>query len=62
MQKTIKAPVSFSGVGLHTGRRARMTLRPASVEHGVWFRRTDLPLPEALVPARWDAVAPSSRG
>lgn len=37
-----------------------MTIRPASAEHGVWFRRTDIVDRDPLVPARFDAVEPSS--
>ena len=42
MQRTIKSPIAFTGVGLHTGAPVRLVLRPAAVEHGVWFRRTDV--------------------
>ncbi|MEM8732005.1 MAG: UDP-3-O-acyl-N-acetylglucosamine deacetylase [Pseudomonadota bacterium] len=56
MQQTLKAPVTFEGVGLHSGRPAKLTIRPASAEHGIWFRRTDIKLGDTLVPARWDVV------
>lgn len=59
MQTTLKAPITFSGTGLHTGRAVRLTVRPASAEYGIWFRRTDLDGPDALIPARWDSVVPS---
>ncbi len=36
-----------------------MTVRPASANHGIWFRRTDVIGRDALVPATWDAVTPS---
>lgn len=58
LQTTIKTPVSFSGVGLHTGTAVRMTVHPASAQYGIWFRRTDL-TGDALIPARWDAVSDS---
>ena len=60
MQTTIKSAVSFSGTGLHSGQRARMTIRPASAEYGIWFRRTDVIGRDPMVPARWDAV-PSAK-
>jgi len=41
-QQTIKRPVSFSGVGLHSGNRVNMTLVPAPAGHGIRFRRVDL--------------------
>ncbi len=56
VQTTIKAPASFSGTGLHTGREVRMTIHPASANYGIWFRRTDVDDRDALIPARWDAV------
>ncbi|RVV98624.1 UDP-3-O-acyl-N-acetylglucosamine deacetylase [Mesobaculum littorinae] len=56
MQTTIRKPVSFEGRGLHSGIPARMTLRPASAEQGIWFRRTDVADRDPMVPARWDAV------
>ncbi|TNF63972.1 MAG: UDP-3-O-acyl-N-acetylglucosamine deacetylase [Rhodobacteraceae bacterium] len=56
MQNTIKSSVTFEGVGLHSGERARMTIRPASAEHGIWFRRTDVVGVDPMVPALWDVV------
>ena len=42
-QKTIKAAVTVSGVGLHTGAEVNLTFKPAPENHGYKFRRTDLP-------------------
>ena len=56
MQTTIKSPISFSGRGLHSGTPAKLTIRPAGAEHGIWFARTDITTGDNLVPARWDAV------
>jgi UDP-3-O-[3-hydroxymyristoyl] N-acetylglucosamine deacetylase len=56
VQTTLKSAISFSGVGLHTGRKSRMVLRPASAEFGIWFRRTDEMRHDPLIPARWNAV------
>ena len=53
-QRTIKSVIKASGVGLHTGRKVAMTLRPAQVETGIVFRRVDLPQP---VDIRADARA-----
>lgn len=41
-QQTIKRPASFSGVGIHTGSKVTMTWKPAPVDHGIKFVRTDL--------------------
>ncbi|WP_108483454.1 UDP-3-O-acyl-N-acetylglucosamine deacetylase [Oceaniglobus ichthyenteri] len=59
MQTTLKAAVTFTGLGLHSGKPVRMTLRPASAEFGIWFQRTDLGARDGLIPAHWDAVEPS---
>lgn len=46
-QQTLKSAVTLTGVGLHSGKAAQITLRPAHPGHGIVFVRTDLPgLPE----------------
>ena len=50
-QRTLKSPIRATGVGLHTGRKVLMTLRPAPVNTGIVFRRTDLDEP-VDIPAR----------
>lgn len=59
VQTTIRSAATFQGVGLHTGANVRMTVRPASANHGIWFRRTDVIGRDAMVPAVWSAVTPS---
>ena len=59
MQTTLKSPVTFTGKGLHSGQKVRLAVLPASAEHGIWFRRTDVNDVGAMIPARWDAVVPS---
>ena len=54
-QRTLKSLVSASGVGLHTGAKVRLTLRPAPADTGVVFRRVDLAQP-VDIPARADLV------
>ena len=54
-QRTLKTLVSASGVGLHTGQKVRITLRPAPADTGVVFRRVDL-VPPVDLPARADVV------
>lgn len=44
-QRTLKKPVTATGVGLHTGERVNLGLRPAPVNSGIIFRRTDLDPP-----------------
>ncbi|MCC3156950.1 bifunctional UDP-3-O-[3-hydroxymyristoyl] N-acetylglucosamine deacetylase/3-hydroxyacyl-ACP dehydratase [Hymenobacter sp. 15J16-1T3B] len=60
-QHTIKAPVTVSGVGLHTGVQATMTFCPAPVNHGFKFQRMDLD-GQPVVDADVDNVVDLSRG
>jgi UDP-3-O-[3-hydroxymyristoyl] N-acetylglucosamine deacetylase len=50
-QRTLKTIVRATGVGLHTGRKVSMALRPAPVDTGIVFCRSDLPGNPAI-PAR----------
>lgn len=47
-QRTIKKPIKTTGVGLHSGKKVTMTLKPAPVNTGIVFRRVDLS-PDALI-------------
>jgi UDP-3-O-[3-hydroxymyristoyl] N-acetylglucosamine deacetylase len=42
-QRTLKNLVKTTGVGLHSGRRVELTLRPAAPDTGIVFHRVDLP-------------------
>ncbi|RYG90868.1 UDP-3-O-acyl-N-acetylglucosamine deacetylase [Loktanella sp. IMCC34160] len=57
MQTTISQPVTFEGIGLHSGQPARLRVCPAPAHHGIVFRRTDVVGADALVRARWDFVS-----
>ncbi|MGK7862997.1 UDP-3-O-acyl-N-acetylglucosamine deacetylase [Falsiroseomonas sp. E2-1-a4] len=52
-RKTLKTAIGCVGVGLHSGRRVTLTLRPATSGTGILFRRTDLGID---IPARFDRV------
>lgn len=55
-QRTLKKKISATGVGLHNGQKVTLTLRPAAIDTGIVFRRTDLPgMPE--IQATPDAVS-----
>ena len=60
-QRTLKTPIRASGVGLHSGRKVLMVLRPAPPNTGIVFRRTDL---ESVVdvPARATNVTETTLG
>jgi UDP-3-O-[3-hydroxymyristoyl] N-acetylglucosamine deacetylase len=57
-QRTLKSLISASGVGLHTGKKVRITLRPAPADTGIVFRRVDLAAP-VDVPARAELIGES---
>ena len=44
-QRTLKNVIRATGVGLHTGEKVYLTLRPAAADTGIIFRRVDLPEP-----------------
>lgn len=41
-QRTLKRIIQATGVGLHTGKKVTLTMRPAAANTGVIYRRTDL--------------------
>ncbi|MEE8400234.1 MAG: UDP-3-O-acyl-N-acetylglucosamine deacetylase [Desulfobacterales bacterium] len=43
LQRTIQKPAHCSGVGLHSGKAVNVTIYPAPINHGIKFRRIDLP-------------------
>lgn len=47
-QRTLREPVSAVGVGVHSGKKIRLTLRPAPVNTGLVFTRTDLNPPVVI--------------
>jgi UDP-3-O-[3-hydroxymyristoyl] N-acetylglucosamine deacetylase len=53
-QRTLKTAIGCVGVGVHSGRKTSLTLHPATPNHGIVFRRTDLGVD---IPARFDNVS-----
>ncbi len=60
-QRTLKNSIRATGIGLHTGRKVLMVLRPAPVNSGIIFRRIDLD-PPVDIPARADNVTETTLG
>ncbi len=54
-QRTLKNTIRATGVGLHSGEKVYLTLKPAPVNSGIVFRRTDLD-PVVEIPARAENV------
>ena len=55
-QRTIKSTTRAVGVGVHSGQKVELTLRPAPPDHGILFRRIDLPTP-VDIPVNVQAVS-----
>jgi UDP-3-O-[3-hydroxymyristoyl] N-acetylglucosamine deacetylase len=58
-QKTLKTAIHCRGVGLHSGAKVALTLRPAAVDSGIVFRRIDASGGGAEIAAHWRNVAES---
>ncbi len=54
-QRTLRRSITCAGIGLHSGQRVTLTLRPAPADYGIRFRRADLGGLE--IPARVEHVA-----
>jgi UDP-3-O-[3-hydroxymyristoyl] N-acetylglucosamine deacetylase len=55
-QRTTVAPAIIAGVGVHTGDRVRLAVRPASVRTGIVFVRTDIKDRDNRIPVSGEAV------
>ena len=60
LQKTIIRPIQFSGVGLHTGLIANVTIKSAPENFGIQFCRTDIN-PSLFIPAKSSNVSNTNR-
>ena len=49
-QKTLKSPVNFSGIGLHSGKTSNISLKPSEPNTGIIFKRIDLKINNIVFP------------
>lgn len=56
-QRTLKAEIGCTGIGLHSGSKVSMTLRPAEINSGIRFVRTDVSPGTGEIAATWDNVS-----
>src|SRR4026208_474319 len=42
VQRTLRRPISCVGIGLHSGNKVTLSLKPAAADFGIRFRRTDI--------------------
>ena len=57
MQTTLESSITFSGAGLHSGKSVSLSIKPASKNHGILFKRKDIEIGNPIVRARWDYVS-----
>ena len=55
-QKTIKEPIEFKGVGLHNGISVNLCLKPAEINTGIKFKRTDVEHTKSIIEANYKNV------
>ena len=57
LQKTIKEPIEFKGIGLHNGIKVNLCLKPAEANSGIKFKRTDIDNTKNIVEASYKNVS-----
>ena len=57
LQKTIKEPIEFKGVGLHNGIKVNLCLKPAEINSGIKFKRTDVDNTKSIIEASYKNVS-----
>ena len=57
LQKTIKESIELKGVGLHNGIEVNLCLKPADVNTGILFKRTDVDSSKNIIKAKYDNVS-----
>jgi len=56
LQKTLNEPIEFEGVGLHNGIKAKICIKPAEVNSGIKFKRTDIDKSKNIIEANYQNV------
>lgn len=56
-QKTIKEPIELQGIGLHNGLEVNISIKPAEVNSGIKFKRTDIDSDKNIIEARVENVS-----
>lgn len=59
LQRTLAKPISCSGIGMHSGKAVNLTIHPAPANHGIKFRRLDLP-GRPIISAHFNMVVDTS--
>ena len=57
MQKTLKEPIEFEGVGLHNGIKVNLCLKPAEINSGIKFKRIDVDNTKNIIEASYKNIS-----
>jgi UDP-3-O-[3-hydroxymyristoyl] N-acetylglucosamine deacetylase len=61
-QQTINFPISFSGIGVHTGKSSKVRILPAEDDTGIIFKRIDEKNKDNIIKAHYDQVKQTNLG
>ena len=53
LQKTLEEEIEFKGVGLHSGAKVNLFLKPAEADYGIKFKRTDVDSDKNIIEANY---------
>ena len=59
MQTTLKQEIKCDGIGLHSGAKVSLKIKPSAAEYGIWFRRTDIDAEDNMIAAHYLNVSES---
>ena len=59
MQTTLKQEIKCDGIGLHSGAKVSLKIKPSAAQYGIWFRRTDINTKDNMIAAHYLNVSES---
>lgn len=59
MQTTLKQEIKCDGIGLHSGSKVSLKIKPSAAQYGIWFRRTDINTKDNMIAAHYLNVSES---
>ena len=59
MQTTLKQEIKCDGIGLHSGVKVSLKIKPSAAHYGIWFRRTDINTKDNMIAAHYLNVSES---
>ena len=59
LQTTLKQEIKCDGIGLHSGSKVSLKIKPSAAQYGIWFRRTDINTKDNMIAAHYLNVSES---